>query len=104
MELLETISESKVFLTFQNTAIDLVCNLDGSWSINASDIPACVPVTCPMSLTVSPSLLKWDLNYRFYYPDKPPLATTSFWLVCKERNSYFVNKIANFTATCGWDG
>jgi hypothetical protein len=80
-----------------------MCNSDGNWSIQATDISTCIPITCQApEMTTSP-MLSWNISYKIFYQSEFSPATTSFILICQE-DYHFVNQIDNFTALCGFDG
>jgi hypothetical protein len=83
--------------------MELTCNTDGNWSLNATEIPACQPITCKGPTITSAPSLNWNIFYKVFLQNQPSLATTNFMLICQE-DFHFVNQIANFTAVCGLDG
>jgi hypothetical protein len=89
-------------LSEQTKSLELMCLMNGSWSLQPSDIPTCQPISCSAPAMTQATAKNWNISYMIYYKDNPSPATTTFILICKE-DMFFVNRIANFTAVCGVD-
>ena len=88
---------------FQDKTFEISCRSNATWTLGYDEFPQCHPVNCsapPMKFSVEKNL---NISFMIYIQDNPFPASTTFILMCKEE-MFFVNRIANFTATCGWDG
>jgi hypothetical protein len=90
-------------LILQEKTFEISCRNNATWTLGPEAIPQCHPVACsPPPLLISHEK-NWNISYLIYIQDNPVPAATTFLLICKEER-FFVNSIANFTATCSWDG